>query len=178
MSKIGRKPIPLNDVTVEVKGNEVHYKGKLTSGVYVLPACVQATIKEKMLFLVVSDKKQNVVWGLHRALLANALFGASNQFTKDLEINGLGFKAEVKGSNVVLTLGFSHKINYELPKGVTMDVDKTGQKLSLKSSDKHQLGQACARIREFRPPEPYKGTGIKLATEKIMRKAGKAKASV
>lgn len=178
MSKIGRKPIQLKDVTVEFKGQEVHYKGKFASGVYILPDVIEISREDDKLHLKLRKSGANNVWGLHRALLANALHGASELFTKDLEINGLGFKAEVKGKNVVLSLGFSHKINYELPASVSMDVDKTGQRLTLKSFDKHQLGQACASIREFRPPEPYKGTGIKLATEKIVRKAGKAKSAV
>lgn len=175
MSKIGRKPIEIGDTTVEIKGQDIHYKGKNASGIYSLPEYIQPVLEDKVLTLNLSDKSKVNFWGLHRALLSNAIAGASNLFEKKLEINGLGYKAQVQGKNVVLALGFSHKINYELPEGVTMEVDKSGQKLTLKSFDKQRLGQACASIRAYRPPEPYKGTGIKLENEVIIRKAGKAK---
>ena len=177
MSKIGRKPIALtDDVKVEVKGQEIHYKGKLASGVYEIPEFIKINQGDKTLELVLEDPSKKSFWGLHRALLANVLSGAAVLFEKKLIINGLGYKAQVQGKKVVLTLGFSHKINYDLPEVVSMEVDKSGQKLTLKSIDKQQLGQACASIRAFRPPEPYKGTGIRLENEVVMRKAGKAKA--
>jgi large subunit ribosomal protein L6 len=119
----------------------------------------------------------NNVWGLHRALLANKIQGAAQGFEKNLEINGLGYKAVPSGRKVVFTLGHSHKIDFELPEGVTLETDKTGQKLSVKSVDKEVLGQVCSLIRALKPPEPYKGTGIKEAGEVITRKAGKTKAA-
>ena len=177
MSKIGRKPISFSDVAVDVKGQEVHFKGKNASGVYTIPDYLKINVEGSSLNLTLEDKSKRNFWGLHRSLLSNALLGASQLFEKKLEIIGLGYKAQLKGSNVVLTLGFSHKIDYVLPEGVSMEVDKTGQKLTLRSADKQSLGQACASIRSFRPPEPYKGTGIKLENEVIARKAGKAKAA-
>lgn len=178
MSKIGRRPIPLGGVTVEVKGWEVHYKGKKSSGVYILDRLLAAEVKDKELFVtpakVTADT--NRVWGLHRALLNNKIQGADTGFKKQLRINGLGYKAIVTGSNIQFSLGYSHKIDFELPKSVTVEVDKSGQLMTFDSIDKDLLGQVCSDVRGLRPPEPYKGTGIQYVGETILRKAGKAKA--
>lgn len=117
------------------------------------------------------------IWGLNRALLFNMIHGAEKPFEKKLEINGLGFKAVAAGSKVTFTLGFSHKIDFNLPESVSIEIDKTGQKLVLKSTNKELLGLVCSKIRALREPEPYKGTGIKYAEEVIARKAGKTKSS-
>jgi len=179
MSKIGRKGIPVGGTTVEVKGLEVHYKGKKTSGVYQIDPLLKVELKDKELFItparVTSDT--NRVWGLHRALLNNRIIGADTGFTKKLEIHGLGFKAVPQGTGMIqFSLGFSHKIDFPLPKDVTLEVDKTGQRLSFSSFDKDLLGHVCSDVRALRPPEPYKGTGIRYADEVVRRKAGKAKA--
>jgi len=182
MSKIGRKPINLADVQVTVKNNEIQYKGKNHSGVYYLPADLQARVVEGKLFIEPKTGARETgrsvtsnVWGLHRALIANALQGAAQNFERRVEINGLGFKAAVTGEKVQFTLGYTHKIMVDLPKEVKLVVDKTGQKLTFTSFDKAKLGQICAFVRSLRPPEPYKGTGIKYAEEIIRKKAGKAK---
>jgi large subunit ribosomal protein L6 len=180
MSKIGRKPIDIRDTQVTVSGQEIQYKGKHGAGVYVLPNGFTATLEGKKLIVKPqgeSARKVNVVWGMLRALLANKIEGAQTLFEQKLQINGLGFKAALSGKKLVFSLGFSHKIEYDLPSNITVEIDKTGQLLTLKSSDKELLGAVCDRIRSFRPPEPYKGTGIKLETETIIRKAGKAKAA-
>lgn len=182
MSKIGRKPIPVDsNVQVEVVGQEIRYKGKNISGVHDLPDFIKAEFDGKQITLKNTSKKKdkyfNEVWGLNRALLYNKLKGISNIFEKKLQINGLGFKAEVSGPKVKFSLGYSHKIEKVFPKGVTIEVDKTGQLITIKSHDKGLLGQVCADIRSLRPPEPYKGTGIKLDSEVIRRKAGKTKAA-
>jgi large subunit ribosomal protein L6 len=179
MSKIGRRPIQLGDVKVDVKGSQVHYKGRLNSGVYELPDELVLVVDGNAVKLEPAQKKQsrdfNRIWGLHRALLANAITGAHEGFTKDIVITGLGYKAALAGSKVTFTLGYSHKIDFALPKGVTMEVDKTGQRLQLKSFDKQMLGQVCSHIKSLRKTEPYKGTGIKLSTDVVLRKAGKTK---
>ncbi len=180
MSKIGRKAIDITDVQVEVKGQDVLYKGKLASGTYALPDFLKAVIDGNRLQLTVVSSKTpgrfvNRDWGLHRSLLANNIEGARKGFERKLKINGLGYRATVSGKKVVFALGFSHKIDFELPDGVTMEVDKTGQQLTLKSSDKELVGHVSSMIRSLRPPEPYKGTGIKFVEEVIIRKAGKAK---
>ena len=179
MSKIGRKPIDLSNVNVEVKGQEVHYTGGKDSDVHVLPDSIEGKVEDKKLFLTMRkpSRDANRVWGLHRALLANKIRGSNTEFEKKIEITGLGYKAVLSGTKVVFTLGYSHKIDFELPTGVSLVVDKTGQKLTFKSVDKALLGHVCGMVRSFRPPEPYKGTGVKLADEVIRRKAGKAKSA-
>ena len=179
MSKIGRKAIDISNVKIEIKGQDVHYNGPKNSGVHVLPEELTIQVNGNELLVVVKDPSQdaNRVWGLHRALLANCITGASVGFEKNIQIEGLGYKAVLTGSKIVFSLGYSHKIDFELPKGVTLELDKTGQKLSFKSSDKALLGHVCSVIRALRPPEPYKGTGVRYATEVITRKAGKTKAA-
>ncbi len=178
MSKIGKKPISLQNIQVDVKGQDIHYKGKYGSGVYSLPNFIMPEINDSELFLKLKNgKDKNKFWGLHRALLANKLKGINQLFEKKMQIVGLGFKAELTGTKIKFSLGFSHKIEKHLPKGISFEVDKTGQILTLKSADKEQLGQFCADIKSLRPPEPYKGTGIKMEGERIRRKAGKTKAA-
>ncbi len=175
MSKIGRKPIDIGSMTVELKGQEVHYKGKLASGVYELPHTLEAHLADKKITLDVRGNSiaARMAWGLHRALLFNTLKGAETGFEKHLKIVGLGYKAVLTGSKIVLALGYSHKVELELPSNVTLTIDKTGQNLVFKSSNKALLGHVCSQVRDFRKPEPYKGTGIQYANEVIIRKAGK-----
>ncbi len=179
MSKIGRMPIDISNVNVEVKGQTVHYKGGKDSGVYELPDFFAIKLDGSKLKLTVPENKlnrtTNEAWGMHRALLANALKGAGEGFEKQLKIIGLGYKATVAGNKVVFSLGYSHKVELPLPKEVTLEVDKTGQQLTLKSHDKELLGAYCDKIRSLRSPEPYKGTGIRYANEEVARKAGKTK---
>lgn len=178
MSKIGRKSIPLGGAQAEVQGAEVHYKGKFNSGVYQVPKGLKAEVRDKKLFLVADDaitSELKELWGLHRALLANTIMGADKKFEKELKIEGLGFKVAVAGNKLQWSLGFSHKIDYQLPEGVTAEVDKTGQQLMVRSIDKEVLGLVCSQLRDLRCPEPYKGKGIRYATEEVRRKVGKAK---
>ena len=185
MSKIGRKPIDLGAVTVEISGQEVRYKGKKGVEVYLLPEELTARVEGNKLLLAFERQGKsraflrdiNRIWGLHRALLASKIKGAEVEFTRALQINGLGFKAALAGSKLVLSLGFVHKIDFPLPVGVSVEIDKTGQNLTFKSADKELIGQVASKIRALRPPEPYKGTGIKYLNEIIVRKAGKAKAA-
>ncbi len=179
MSKIGRKPIELSGVQVEIKDGEVHYKGRKASGVHVLPPELNATLDSKTLKLTLKSesKHANQLWGLHRALLANELKGADQGFEKQLRIVGLGFKAAPQGPNLQFSLGFSHKVDFPMPQGVTVEIDKSGQLLTFKSTDKTLLGLVCGKVRALRPPEPYKGTGIQYVNEVILRKAGKAKSA-
>src|SRR5271154_745255 len=178
MSKIGRKPIDLENVAVEIKGQDVHYKGPNASGVYVVSDLLKPELVDKHIVLTAAKKTRdlNSVWGLNRALLANKIKGANQGFSKELIITGLGFKAVLTGSKVVFSLGYSHKIDFDLPKNVSLEIDKTGQRLTFKSPDKELVGFVCSQVKAFRVPEPYKGTGIKLSTETIFRKAGKTKA--
>jgi large subunit ribosomal protein L6 len=188
MSKIGRKPIALNGVQVDIKGQEIHYKGKKNTGVFELSPLLEAEVASDVLRLIPAkdrtvsarDKRDlNRVWGLNYALLKNKISGARQEFELPLQINGLGYKAVAAGaSKVVFSLGYSHKIDFPLPAGVAVDIDaKTGQRLTLRSVDNVLLGQVASRIRELRPPECYKGTGIKFASQVIFRKSGKTKSS-
>jgi large subunit ribosomal protein L6 len=185
MSKIGRKPISIDGLNVEIKGQDVHYKGAHASGVHHVPAELKVETKDKKLYVSVKSKDDmssrevsgvNRLWGLHRALLANELGGAAQEFEKMLEINGLGYKAALAGKKMIFTLGYSHKIEMDIPVGISIEIDKSGQKVKVKSSDRFLVGQVCSEIRALRSPEPYKGKGIKLQTEVILRKAaGKGK---
>ena len=179
MSKIGRRPIKLDGVQIDIKGQDVHYKGKNQSGVYVLPAFLMAKVEDDNLSILPKEgeKKQNNMWGMHRALIANALLGAQKDFEQLVEIKGLGYKGQLSGNKITFSLGYSHKITLDLPKDIKLTIDKTGQKLAFSSYDKEKLGHVCALVRSFRPPEPYKGTGIRLAQEVVRRKAGKTKGS-
>jgi len=185
MSKIGRKPIALGSTKVEVKGQEVHYSGKNGSGVYVLPKELVAKVEESDLIVMPSDaikgkirqREINRIWGLHRALLANEIKGSQEEFEKKIKITGLGYKAAVSGKKIIFSLGYSHKKDFELPKDVSLEVDKTGQLLTVRSKDKMLAGQVCSEIKRLRATEPYKGTGIQLTTDTIARKAGKAKSA-
>jgi large subunit ribosomal protein L6 len=181
MSKIGRKPISIGDVKVEIKGQELFFKGKLGSGSHVLPLGLTYTLSEdgKQIKIVCSEKEKelNQLWGLHRALLANELIGVEKGFEQDLIITGLGFKGALAGSKIIFSLGYSHKIDFEIPKGISVEIDKTGQLLKVKGSDRELVGHVCSRIKMLRKTEPYKGTGIKLAQETIFRKAGKTKSA-
>lgn len=183
MSKIGRKPIKIAaGLQVEIKGQEVHYKGAHSSGTHLIPDMLVARVEEGSLLIVPSAKEKVLsrvvkrVWGLHRAILANKLDGAAQEFECKIEINGLGYKAVKSGGDkLVFTLGHSHKIDFTMQPGVTVDIDKSGQKLTFKSANKELAGLMGSQVRTLRPPEPYKGTGVKLASEVIARKAGKTK---
>lgn len=180
MSKIGRKPIDLGSARVEIVGNEIKFQGKNASGTHVLPDSLQAElIDNKQIKITCSSRthENNMQWGLHRSLLANEINGANAVFEKELIITGLGFKGVLTGDKIVFSLGYSHKIDIALPKGISVQIDKTGQIIKVKGSDKQLVGHICSKIRSLRPPEPYKGTGIKLSDETILRKAGKTKAS-
>src|SRR5438445_3440185 len=186
MSKIGRKPIKIDGVQVNVSGQEVHYKGPKASGVYVLSPELNAHVEGSNLYVVSAQNREGMaqkqlrnvhrVWGLQRALLANELSGAAQEFEKMLEIVGLGYKAALADKKIILTLGYSHKIEKDIPAEIVVEIDRSGQKVKVKSFDKNLVGEFCSEIRKLREPEPYKGKGIKLQTEVIFRKsAGKGK---
>ena len=177
MSKIGRKPIEIGGTQIEIKDGEISYKGKKASGVYVLDKGLSTELKGNELYIVPKTvtPDTNRLWGLHRALLANRIKGADTGFEKQLRIVGLGYKAELTGSKIQFSLGYSHKIDRELPKDVTVEIDKSKQLMTFRSFDRDLLGQVCSDVRALRPPEPYKGTGIQYVNEVIIRKAGKAK---
>jgi large subunit ribosomal protein L6 len=179
MSRIGRKPleipkgvqVSITTDTVSVKGP----KGSLSLKRHKAIEVKQAKDDEHKDVITFErkgdDGAERAAHGLMRALVGNMLTGVTKGFEKQLEINGVGYKAELKGPKVVLSLGFSHPVEYTLPEGVSAKVEKN--LLVLSSIDRQALGGAAAKIRSFRPPEPYKGKGIKYVTETVIRKAGK-----
>ena len=179
MSRIGRKPLEIpKGVQVTITKDQISTKGpkgtlsmKRHQGIEVK----QAKDDDKK-DVIVFERKGNLgperaAHGLMRALVGNMLNGVTTGFTRTLEINGVGYKAEIKGPKIVFSLGFSHPIEYTLPEGITAKVDKN--QLILSGIDRQALGAAAAKVRSFRPPEPYKGKGIKYVEETILRKAGK-----
>jgi large subunit ribosomal protein L6 len=178
MSKIGRKPITFTTAKIQVQGNVVTIAGQKVNFKHELPAGIVATLQDKTVRLSAEEntRQSRILWGLHRALIANKIKGAETGFEQKLTIVGLGFKAQAAGKKLTFTLGYTHKIDYELPNEVTVEIDKTGQLLMVRSADKFILGNVCDAIRSFRPPEPYKGTGIIRDGEVVLRKAGKTKA--
>ena len=179
MSKIGRKPIRFTTAQVEIKGNQVAISGPMGKESLDFPPCLELKKSDKTLvFGAFENTRENrALWGLNRALLANKILGVEKGFKREMKIEGLGFKAQASGNKIVFTLGYSHKVDFLLPAGVKVEIDKTGQALTFTSIDKFLLGNTCDSIRSLRPPEPYKGTGIMFLNEKIHRKAGKTKSA-
>src|SRR5581483_1865473 len=173
MSKIGRKPIDISNVQVELKGQEIFLKGKKGSHVYKLPSMLKAELIDNKLKIVCAQKSadSNMMWGLHRALVANSVKGVAQGFEQKVLIHGLGFKASQAGNKLVFSLGYSHKVELEILAGITVEIDKTGQQITVKGSDKEQVGFFASKICELRPPEPYKGTGIRMENKVLLRKA-------
>lgn len=174
MSRIGKLPISIpSDIKATLDGTVITFvKGSTTQ---VLDTCGNCGVKledNTLTFSTNSDNRADrAFWGTYRALAANIVTGLTTGFEKKLEINGVGYRAAVQGNVLNMQLGFSHDINYEIPAGITIAVDKNV--ISIKGADKQQVGQIAAEIRGFRPPEPYKGKGVKYSDETILRKAGK-----
>jgi len=184
MSKCGRKPIAFeSSLQVEITGNTVVYKGKEASGKYLIPSNFVVKKEENKILITPKEESKtanerrevNRLWGMHRALLNNAITGAYKLFEKKMKIEGLGFKVIAQGNILNFSLGFSHKIDFTLPEGVTAEIDKSGQVFTLRSFNKELVGLAASKIRGFKPPEPYKGKGIRYADEKVTLKEGKKK---
>jgi large subunit ribosomal protein L6 len=175
MSRVGKKPIPLPDkLEVNIKDRRVTVKGAKGTLSHELHPFVDAKIKDGLIYvdMLSDDRKAHAFQGLTRSLLANMVTGTTQGFERTLEINGIGYRAELKGNTITFNLGYSNPVNFELPKGITAQIDKNTV-VKLSSCDKEQLGHTAAAIRKLRPPEPYKGKGIKYAEERIQRKAGK-----
>lgn len=175
MSRIGKKPVTvLNGIDVSVDGTAlVAKKGKLEKRLETHGRVGISIDGSEVTFTRVGESKESsAFWGTYRALFANIIEGLDKGFEKSLEINGVGYRAAVQGKVLNLQLGFSHPVEYAIPEG--LDVTVTKNIITLKGSDKQVVGQAAAEIRSFRPPEPYKGKGVKYTDETIIRKAGKS----
>jgi large subunit ribosomal protein L6 len=177
MSRIGNKPIPLpKGVEVKQDGNAVTVKGPKGSLITPIVPGIGVKIEGNVVSFTRNDNegKTRAIHGLMRALVANNVTGVTEGFKKELDIVGVGYRAEVKGKEVVFQLGYSHPVRFPIPKGIDINVDgKTGH-IVVTGIDKQQVGQTAAEIRSLREPDPYKGKGIKYSDEIIRRKAGKA----
>jgi large subunit ribosomal protein L6 len=177
MSRIGRKPIPvpsavkvqIGPAMIEVQGP----KGKLSIRV---PQGIHFEQKDGTLLALRESDEQRALHGLARALVANAVRGVTEGFKKELDIVGVGYRAEVKGKNVVFALGYSHPIEFPIPEGLQIAVEKQ-TRVTVTGADRARVGQAAADIRALRPPDPYKQKGIRLVGERLKKKAGKAGAA-
>jgi large subunit ribosomal protein L6 len=178
MSRIGRKPLPLpKGVTLSQKPGSVSVKGPKGELTKIVPSGVSIkTEADKILVLRADDERQNrAKHGLMRAHLANMVKGVTDGWTRELEINGVGYRAEVAGDTMTMALGYSHPVVFKLPKGVSAKVEKN--RVMLTSADRDLVGQTAAKVRELRGPEPYKGKGVKYVEEVIKKKVGKAGAT-
>ena len=176
MSRIGRKKITVPDkVTVKINGRHVAVNGPLGSLERTLKG-VNITQEDGTLSLTPVDtsRTNRALWGLSRTLVQNMVTGVSTGWKKVLEIHGVGYKADARGQVLNLTLGHSHPIHFPLPTGIKAEVDKKQVVVTVTGIDKEVVGQVAAKIRSFRPPEPYKGKGVRYQGEAIRRKAGKA----
>jgi large subunit ribosomal protein L6 len=175
MSRIGKKPIPIpSGVEVAKKDNAITISGPLGNLTQGLPPGTSVDVEEGEIRVKIDgeSRKARAFHGLARSLLANMVIGVSEGVSKVLDINGIGYRADVEGNVLVLNVGYSHPIRYELPENVSAEVDKNNQ-VTIKGVDKQVIGQVAAEIRSLRKPEPYKGKGIKYAGERLRRKAGK-----
>jgi large subunit ribosomal protein L6 len=175
MSRIGKLPIALPsgiEASVSDSTKLVVKSPKGTKELETFGRVVITIDDGKIVFGLVGETKQDkAFWGTYRALANNIVAGLAAPFEKKLEINGVGYKAAVVGTNLEMALGYSHPIIFPVPEGIEIAVEKNT--IIIKGADKQEVGQVAAKIREFRPPEPYKGKGVKYADEKIRRKAGK-----
>ena len=177
MSRVGKTPIAIpSGVEVKVAGSTVSVKGPKGENAWELPATITASVEDNQVIVARSaeTKQSRALHGTIRSVIQNMIVGVTEGYVKELEISGVGYKAVMKGKTVVLSLGFSHEINYEIPEEVTLEVNGPGTEVKVSGVDKALVGQVAARIRLFSPAEPYKGKGVKYKGEQIRRKEGKA----
>jgi len=177
MSRIGRLPVVLpKGVEVNIDGTKVHVKGPKGEMQRSFPPSMQISINEGVLEVsrATDGRTDRSLHGMTRALINNMVVGVSTGFERILEVNGVGYRAEMQGKNLVLYVGYSHPVVIEPPQGISFDTDAKTRQVKIMGYDKQMVGQVAADIRKVRPPEPYKGKGIKYLEEKIRRKAGKA----
>src|ERR1043166_5526990 len=177
MSRIGKNPVAIpSGVQVELSGETLTAKGRLGALSVALTNEVTASVADGQVTIAPKDesKRARAMWGTTRALVNNMITGVANGFTRNLEINGVGYRAAVQGNALNLQLGYSHDINYPIPSDVKIACERPTA-ITITGADRQRVGQVAAEIRAFRPPEPYKGKGVKYAEETIRRKEGKKK---
>ncbi|WP_102226358.1 50S ribosomal protein L6 [Acidimangrovimonas sediminis] len=175
MSRIGKKPVELpKGVTASLSGRTVEVKGPKGTRTFTATDDVTITIDEGSVKVDPrgTSKRARAQWGMSRSMIANLVEGVTTGFKKELEINGVGYRAQAQGSNLKLSLGYSHEVNFEVPQGITVTTPKQTE-IVVEGIDQQLVGQVAANIREWRGPEPYKGKGIKYKDEYIFRKEGK-----
>jgi large subunit ribosomal protein L6 len=176
VSRIGRKPVVLPpNVEVKIQGSTVFVKGPKGKLEYTFPPSVDISLENGSVLVNRLDDsgQQRSLHGTVRAVISNMVTGVGTGFERSLEVNGVGYRAEMNGKNLVLYVGFSHPVTINPPEGVSFDVDQKTRQIKVMGYDKQVVGQVAANIREVRPPEPYQGKGIKYLEETIRRKAGK-----
>ncbi|HEY2108694.1 MAG TPA: 50S ribosomal protein L6 [Candidatus Dormibacteraeota bacterium] len=174
MSRIGNKVIPVpSGVKIQVKDGAVEVQGPKGKMNVRVPAGIRFEQKDGTLIAKRDAEEHRALHGLARALVANAVTGVTTGFKKDLDIVGVGYRAEVKGKNVVLALGYSHPIEFPIPEGIQIAIEKQTH-MSVSGADKNQVGQVAANLRALRPPDPYKQKGVRITGERLKKKAGKA----
>jgi large subunit ribosomal protein L6 len=177
MSRVGKNPVTIpSGVTVEVREGAVHAKGKLGALSFTVPDIVETRVENGQFWVKpANDTKQaRLMWGTVRNTVRNMVKGVSEGYSKSLEINGVGYRAAVQGKNLQLQLGFSHDVIFPIPADVQIKCERPTA-ITISGASKQRVGQIAAEIRSFRPPEPYKGKGIKYVDETILRKEGKKK---
>jgi large subunit ribosomal protein L6 len=175
MSRIGKKPIALpKGVTAKIEGNTVAVQGPKGKLETVLPPGIRMEQQDGHLVAIRENDSQSALHGLARALVNNAVEGVTKGWTRELEIVGIGYRAEMKGkATVVFTLGYSHPIEYPLPSGIEVAVDPKQTRLTISGIDRQKVGQVAAEMRGLRPPDPYKNKGVRYAGERLKKKVGK-----
>ncbi len=181
MSRIGKNPVKIPaGVEVSIQGQDVKVKGKLGELSLRVHEAVKVAVEEQdgakvvVLKAANDERKTKAIWPTMRVLIKNMVVGVSEGYKKNLEIKGVGYRANLQGTTLVLQLGYSHEIKYALPKDIKVKVDEQ-TKLEITGHDKQKVGQVAADIRSYRPPEPYKGKGVRYTDEYILRKEGKKK---
>ncbi len=177
MSRIGKKPIEIpKGVTVNVNGPAVIVKGPKGEHITNCPAGIKALVDGDKIVLQRENEEKSTLalHGLTRSLMFNAVSGVAKEYEKALEISGTGYRAQVQGNKIMLSLGFSHPVEFELPKGIKAAVDQKQTIITLTGSDKQQIGQIAVSLRSIRPPDMYKGKGVRYSGERIKLKVGKA----
>lgn len=177
MSRVGKNPVVIPEgVSVTVDGVTVTAKGKLGELSFTATGDVQIVVEDKAVVVTPANdsKKARSMWGTARARISNLVEGVSSGFARDLDINGVGYRAQVQGKTLNLSLGFSHDVLFPIPGGIEIKCEKPTS-VRVFGRDKQLVGQVAANIRAYRPPEPYKGKGVKYADEVILRKEGKKK---
>ena len=177
MSRIGKKPVPLpKGVTAAVQDDMVSVKGPKGEMKLKLVSEVEASVKDGLIALATREDsdRARAMWGMQRTLVNNLVLGVTQGFSEKLEISGVGYRAAVQGKKLNLQVGLSHDVNYPIPDGITIVCEKPTM-IAISGSDKQLVGQVASEIRSYRPPEPYKGKGVRYASERIRRKEGKKK---